>query len=118
MPEKGAGNTKIWVIGLDIAKSVFHSLAVNQAGKPVKKKMLTRQKLLSFFSQLEICLIAMEVCCGAHYWAREFQALGHQVRLIAWLTLFALPCILESQYDTVLNTLWSHRTNTGAQSMT
>ena len=74
---------KISVIGLDIAKSVFHLFAVNQAGMLVKKKMLKRQQLLSFFSQLEPCLIAMEACGGAHYWAREFQAQGHQVRLIA-----------------------------------
>jgi transposase len=28
------------------------------------------------------CLVAMEACSGAHYWAREIGKLGHTVRLI------------------------------------
>ncbi len=71
------------LIGLDIAKSIFHLVAVNQAGKQIKKKILKRVQVLSFFSQLEPCIVAMEACGSAHYWAREFQKLGHKVKLIA-----------------------------------
>lgn len=74
---------KITTIGLDIAKSVFHFYAVNQKGRFVKKKQLKRKQVLSTMAKLEPCLIAMEACGGANYWARELIALGHQVKLIA-----------------------------------
>jgi len=74
---------KITTIGLDIAKSVFHFYVVNQKGRFVKKKQLKRKQLLSTMANIEPCLIAMEACGGANYWAREFIALGHQVKLIA-----------------------------------
>ena len=74
---------KITTIGLDIAKSVFHLFAVNQMGRYVKKKQLKRAQLLSYFAQLEACVIAMEACGGANHWARELKALGHEVKLIA-----------------------------------
>jgi len=74
---------KITTIGLDIAKTVFHFYAVNQMGRFVKKKQLKRKQVLTTMAKLEPCLIAMEACGGANYWAREFIALGHQVKLIA-----------------------------------
>ena len=74
---------KITTIGLDIAKSVFHFYAVNKIGKLIKKKQLKRKQVLSYMAKLEPCLIVMEACGGANYWAREFIALGHEVKLIA-----------------------------------
>ena len=74
---------KITTIGLDIAKSVFHAVGVDKAGKLIKKKMLRRKDLLPFIAQIEPCLIVMEACSGANYWAREFELLGHSVKLIA-----------------------------------
>jgi len=74
---------KITTIGIDIAKTVFHLFAVNKMGKFVKKKQLKRKDLLAYIARLEPCLIAMEACGSANYWAREFIALGHQVKLIA-----------------------------------
>ena len=68
---------KITTIGLDIAKSVFHLVAVNHSGRLIKKKQLKRKQLLSYVTSLEPCLIVMEDCGGSHYWAREFLALGH-----------------------------------------
>lgn len=73
---------KITTIGLDLAKNVFHVVACNQAGKVVKKKMLRRRQVIGFFSQSEPCLVGMEGCASAHYWARELEKLGHRVRLI------------------------------------
>lgn len=60
------------VVGIDIAKQVFHLFAL-QDGKPVKKK-LKRPELSAFVAQLPMCLIAMEACGGAHHWARLFQS--------------------------------------------
>ena len=74
---------KITTIGLDIAKSIFHFFAVNKMGRMVKKKQLKRKQVLAYMARLEPCLIAMEACGGANYWARELIALGHQVKLIA-----------------------------------
>lgn len=68
------------VVGLDIAKQVFH-LFTMQDGKAVKKK-LKRSELSEFVAQLPASLIAMEACGGAHHWARTFQALGHEVVLL------------------------------------
>ncbi|MGL4713707.1 MAG: IS110 family transposase, partial [Shewanella sp.] len=74
---------KITSIGLDIAKSVFHTVGVDKAGKLIKKKIFRRKDLLPFVAQIEPCLIVMEACGGANYWAREFELLGHNVKLIA-----------------------------------
>lgn len=74
---------KITTIGLDIAKSVFHLVAMNHVGRLVTKKQLKRKQVLAYMANIEPCLIAMEACSGANYWAREFKALGHQVKLIA-----------------------------------
>ena len=74
---------KITTIGIDIAKSVFHFYAVNKMGRLVKKKQLRRKQVLATMAKIEPCLIAMEACGGANYWARELIALGHEVKLIA-----------------------------------
>lgn len=74
---------KVTTIGLDIAKTVFHFVAVNQTGRFIKKKQLKRKQVLAYTANLEACTIVMEACGGANYWAREFMAQGHQVKLIA-----------------------------------
>jgi transposase len=74
---------KITTIGFDIAKTVFHLFGVNELGRYAKKKQLKRAQLLGYLVQLEPCVVAMEACGGANYWARELKALGHEVKLIA-----------------------------------
>jgi transposase len=74
---------QITTLGLDIAKSIFHAYAVNRVGRLVKKKQLKRAQLRRYFAQLEPCVVVMEACGSANYWAREFIALGHEVKLIA-----------------------------------
>ena len=70
-------------IGIDLAKTRFNLAGANRHGKIVLRKQLSRGKLLSFMAQHPPCLIGLEACSGAHYWAREFEKLGHQVRIIA-----------------------------------
>jgi transposase len=70
-------------IGLNIAKAVFLVHGVDGHGKAILKKTLSRSKMLTFFSNLPECLIDLEACPGAHYWARELRVQGHDVRLIA-----------------------------------
>src|SRR5215469_11713145 len=39
--------------------------------------------LLPWLARLEPCLVGMEACGSAHYWARELEKLGHMVRLMS-----------------------------------
>jgi transposase len=73
---------EVSTIGLDIAKNVFQAHGADEAGNVVFRKQLRRNKLLEFFASCAPCVVAMEACSGAHYWAREIGKLGHQVRLI------------------------------------
>ena len=69
------------VVGLDLAKNIFHLFSLNAEGKPIKKKV-KRNELLAYIANLPISLIGMEACGGSHYWAREFKSLGHEVVLL------------------------------------
>ena len=72
----------ITTIGFDLAKTVFQVHGADGEGRAVLRRKLRRGKVLAFFAGLPSCLIGMEACASAHYWAREIQALGHEVRLI------------------------------------
>lgn len=69
------------IIGLDIAKNVFHLFTLQSNGKTMKKK-LKRAELLTFFATYPASVIGMEACGGAHHWARELTRLGHEVVLL------------------------------------
>lgn len=69
--------------GLDIAKQVFQVHGVNEHGVVKGRKTLPRARVLEFFVQLPPCLIGLEACGSAHYWARELGKLGHTVKLMA-----------------------------------
>jgi len=73
---------KITTIGLDLAKDVFHVVCCDARGKIVRKRMLRRSQVLAYFGNLGHCLVGMEACAGAHYWGRELEALGFEVKLI------------------------------------
>ena len=73
---------QITTIGLDIAKNVFQVHGIDAAEKVVVRKQLRRGQLLKFFAALPPCLVGMEACATAHYWARELTKLGHEVRLM------------------------------------
>ena len=73
---------QVTTIGLDIAKNVFQVHGIDAAEKVVVRKQLRRSQVLEFFKALPPCLIGMEACATAHYWARELTKLGHQVRLM------------------------------------
>jgi transposase len=62
---------QITTIGLDIAKNVFQVHGIDAAKKVVVRKRLRRSQVLKFFASLPLCLVGMEACASAHYWARE-----------------------------------------------
>lgn len=72
----------ISMIGLDIAKSAFQVHGVDESGREVLRRKLRRGQMKTFFSKLPACVVGLEACGTAHYWARELQALGHEVRLV------------------------------------
>ena len=69
-------------VGLDLAKSVFQVHAIDASGAVVVKRAVRRANLLDFFRKLPRCLVGMEACATAHYWARELQGCGHDVKII------------------------------------
>jgi transposase len=70
------------IIGVDIAKTLFQVHGVDRSGKVVIRRALRRSQVLKWFAKLPPCLVGMEACATAHYWARELGKLGHEVRLI------------------------------------
>ena len=88
---------KITIIGIDIAKNVFQVHAVGSDGTVVLRRQLRRGQVLGFFAKLDPCLIGLEACATSHYWAREFQGLGHDVRLIP--PIYVKPYVKRQKND-------------------
>ena len=88
---------KVTTIGVDLAKSVFQVHGVDAAGKATLHKRLRRNQVLPFFAQLPACLVGMEACSGAHYWARELEKFGHTVKLMA--PQFVKPYVKANKTD-------------------
>lgn len=87
----------IKVYGIDLAKNIFQLHGADGKGKKVVQKRLKRGDLLEFMAKQKPCLIGLEACGSAHYWAREFQSLGHQVKLMA--PQFVKPYVKSNKND-------------------
>jgi len=74
--------TEVSIVGLDLAKRVFQVHAAGSNGAIVLRRKLSRGQVITFFTKLPKCTVAMEACATAHYWAREIGKLGHEVRLL------------------------------------
>jgi transposase len=79
---RGTSEMQATTIGLDIAKNVFQVHGTDARGRVVLRPRLTRAKVLAFFANVPRCVIGLEACGGAHYWARELIRLGHDARLM------------------------------------
>ena len=88
---------QITTVGIDLAKAVFQVHGVDVHGKTVLKKQIKRTQMVEFFANLSPCLIGMEACGSAHYWARKLQAFGHTVRLMA--PQFVKPYVKTNKND-------------------
>jgi transposase len=69
-------------VGIDISRSVFQLHAADKDGGVVWRKRVHRSELRELLSSIPACEIGMEACAGAHHWGREFEAMGHTVRLL------------------------------------
>lgn len=88
----------ISVIGIDLAKTIFHAHGVDNRGRALMTKRLKRSEVLEFIVQMPAgCLIAMEACGSAHYWGREFEKLGYKVKLIP--PQFVKPYVKSNKND-------------------
>lgn len=88
---------KITTLGIDLAKNVFQLHGIDEHGKIVFSKKLSRAKLKEFIVNLPACLIGMEACGGANYWARQFQRYGHTVKLMS--PQFVKPYVKSNKND-------------------
>jgi transposase len=88
---------KITTIGIDLAKAVFQIHGVDGHDKVAVRKQLKRAEMSSYFANLEPCLIGMEACGSAHYWARKLENYGHTVKLMA--PQFVKPYVKTNKND-------------------
>jgi transposase len=88
---------QVTTIGLDIAKNLFQAHGVDARGRVVLRKRLARAKVLTFFANLPRCVIGLEACGGAHYWARELIRLGHDARLMP--PQYVKPYVKTNKHD-------------------
>ena len=79
-------------VGLDLAKQVISLCGEDAAGRVVVRRTLRRDAVIAWFAQRPPCLVGMEACSSAHWFARELAALGHTARIIApeFVRLFRL----------------------------
>jgi len=74
---------EIDILGIDLAKNVFQLHGADRKGRVVLKRRVMREQLISVVTEVPPCTIAIEACTGAFYWARRFEVLGHQVKIIS-----------------------------------
>jgi transposase len=86
-------------VGVDLAKNYFQIHALSEEGEPPVSRKLTRSKLREFFAQIEPCLVGMEACGSAHYWARELRSMGHTTLLIP--PTYVKPYVKRGKNDAV-----------------
>jgi transposase len=94
-----ASVSEVTTIGLDIAKHVFHAHGVDERGRAIFSKRISRAKLLDFFAAQPSCKVALEACGGAHHWARQLTQLGHEVRLIP--PAYVKPFVKRQKNDAI-----------------
>ena len=94
-----ASVSEVSIIGLDIAKHVFHVHGADGRGRAMFSKRISRGKLLDFFAAQPSCKVALEACGGAHHWARQLTQLGHEVRLIP--PAYVKPFVKRQKNDAI-----------------
>jgi transposase len=84
-------------IGLDLGKRSFHLYGVDEYGRNSLRKRLRRAELGAFFATLPRCLVGIEACPSAHFWARELAKYGHTVKAMA--PRFVKPYVKSNKND-------------------
>lgn len=84
-------------VGIDLGKTTFHLVALNEGGKVVIKNKFSRQQLLAYTANLPASLIGIEACSGAHFIGASLREQGHDVRLIP--AQFVKPFLKSNKND-------------------
>jgi hypothetical protein len=100
----------IRTLGIDLAKNLFRVHGVDAHGRKVVERELRRRQLLPFVAQLRPCLVGMEACGGAHYWAREIAKRGHG-RKIGFTNRTLWPL-----YQPMWARMWAHTVHYAVES--
>ena len=74
--------TQVHILAIDLAKRSFQVCGTDRGGAVLFNRLLSRARLQQLLNEQLPCIVAMEACATAHYWAREIGKLGHEVRLI------------------------------------
>lgn len=61
------------------------------------RKQLRRDQVAEFFARLEPCVIGVEACGGAHFWATKLAAFGHTVKMMS--PQFVKPYVKSNKND-------------------
>ena len=86
------------IIAIDLAKHSFQLHGAQADGSVAFRKKLSRAKLLDFLASQPRCVVAMEACASSHYWGRETEKLGHDVKLIP--PIYVKPFVKRQKNDT------------------
>jgi hypothetical protein len=97
--DKEDHHMQIHSVGIDLGKTTFHLVALGAAGKVLVRKKFTQKQLLAFTANMQISLIGLEACSGAHFLGRALRKQGHDVRLIA--VQFVRPFVKSNKNDFV-----------------
>src|SRR6202142_1364834 len=89
---------KVHILGVDLAKNVFQLHGVDRKGRAVLTRRVCRDQLLKVLGELEPCLIGIEASTGAFYWQRQFEKLGHAVKIMA--PQYVKPFVRRQKNDT------------------
>ena len=89
----------IRTVGIDLGKTVFHLVGLDEGGRIISKKRFSRTQLIAFMANRPTCLVGMEACCGSHLTARILSKQGHNVRLIP--AQFVRPFVKSNKNDYV-----------------
>ncbi len=84
-------------VGIDLGKTTFHLVALDDRGKVVIKSKFSRQQLLAYTANLPVSLIGIEACSGAHFIGAALREQGHDVRLIP--AQFVKPFLKSNKND-------------------
>jgi len=95
--EKELSAMTVTTVGLDLAKNVFQVHAIDDAGEVIVRRSLRRRQMIPFFDKLEPCLVGIEACGTSHFWSRELQALGHEVKLMS--PIYVKPYVKRGKTD-------------------
>lgn len=90
--------SEVAIVGIDLAKRMFHLHGAGRDGSVVFRKRLSRGQLLGFVSQVPRCVIAMEASATAHGWGRALEKLGREVLPIP--PVYVKPFVKRQKNDT------------------